>query len=91
MIGFDIHFDFFFQPVGKKETIDGFDIEIILMLGRLMRFWFDKNVALETDFMFMLDDHLQEAPELCLFLFKVGIEQAVIAFTTTPQHIVRTA
>ena len=56
-----------------------------------MRFWFDQDVALETDFVLMLDDHLQEAPKLSLFLLKVGIEQTVIAFATTPQHIVRAA
>ena len=88
VVRLDVHLHFFFQAIGEEEAVDGFDVEIILMLGRLMRLGFDQDIALETDLVLMLDDHLQEAAKLCLFLFQVGVEQAVIAFTAAPQHIV---
>src|ERR1035438_4736486 len=41
--------------------------------------------------MLVLDHHLQEAAQLSLLLFEVGIQQTLVALTSAPQHVVLAA
>ncbi|CSG68223.1 Uncharacterised protein [Shigella sonnei] len=43
------------------------------MFSRFLRFRFDKQRALEADFMFMLNHHLHKAAQLFTLLTQVGI------------------
>jgi len=73
VVSFNVQFNLFFQTKLFQEAIDRRGIVIILMFGRFLRFRFDKQRALETDFMFMLNHHLHKAAQLFTLLTQVGI------------------
>ncbi len=68
VVGFDIHFDLFFQPELFQETVYSGHVVIVLMLGWLLRFRLNQQCALETNFVFMFHHHLHEAANLLAFL-----------------------
>ena len=73
VVSFNVQFNLFFQTKLFQEAIDRRSIVIILMFGRFLRFRFDKQRPLETDFMFMLNHHLHKAAQLFTLLTQVGI------------------
>ena len=68
VVGFDIHLDLFFQSELLQEAVDRRHVVVVLMLGRLLRFWLNQQRTLEADFVFMLDHHLHEAANLLALL-----------------------
>ncbi len=91
VICLDIDLNFIFEAIAPQEAINRRRIAVILMLGRLMRLWLDQDGAFETDFVLMLDHHRHEATDLIHLMTQIGVEQRVIPFAATPQHIVCTA
>ncbi len=62
----DIDLHVLFEPVGLEEAVDGRDVIVVLVLGRLLRLGLDQQLALEADLLGMLDDQRQEARGLVL-------------------------
>jgi hypothetical protein len=60
---FDVDLDLLFQVERLQHSVDGADVIVVLMLGRLLRLRFDQDGALEADLGLVLDDHGQEAAE----------------------------
>ena len=80
-----------FEPEALQEAIHRRGIEIVLMLGRLVRLGLDQDRAREADLVLVLDHHRQEAAEIVLLALHIGVEDGVIAFAPAPQHVVGAA
>ena len=85
---FDVHLNLTLQPELLEETVNGGDIEIILVFGGLLRLRLHQNGAFEADLVFVLHRHLQEPSGLLAFAFEVGVQQGFIALAPAPKHIV---
>jgi hypothetical protein len=84
----DIDLDLVFQAVALEETVNGGHVEIVLVLGRLLRLRLDQDRALEADLVLVIDDHGEEAAELVELALEVGVEQGLVAFAAAPEHVV---
>jgi len=60
----DIDLDLVLQAVGLEEAVDRGDVEVVLVLGRLLRLRLDQDHALEADLVLVLDHQLEEAAKL---------------------------
>src|SRR5206468_11767168 len=85
---FDVELDVLEKVIALEEAVARGDIEIILMLGRLLRLRLDQDRSLETYSVPVLDDQRDEAAELVELALDVGVEQRLVAFASAPQHIV---
>src|SRR5208337_5237163 len=85
---FDIELDLALESEAAQEAGDGGDVEIVLVLGRLLRLRLDQEDSLEADLVLVLDDQRQEPPELLLLAIKIGVEQGLVALAAAPQHVV---
>ena len=84
MVGLDIDANLILQPEALEEAVNALGVEIILMLGRLMRLGFDQDHALEADLVLVFDDQLQETPEIRLLDAEIGVEDGVITLAPAP-------
>src|ERR1700722_12864448 len=91
MADLDVELDLPLEPEALQEAEHGRDIEIVLMLGRLLRLRLDQDHALVTDLMLILDDQGQKAPELILLATQIGVEQRFVTLAAAPQHIIGAA
>ena len=87
----DVDLDLFLEAELLQHAPDRADVEIVLVLGRLLRLGLDEDGALEADLVLVLDDHGQEAAELVELLLDVGVEQGLVALAAAPQHVVGAA
>ena len=81
----------FSKIVGLEHPVDRADVEIVLVLGRLLRLRLDQDRALEADLLLVLDDHRQEAAELRQLALHVGVEERLVTLAPAPQNVVRAA
>src|SRR5208282_2373609 len=88
---FDVELDLALEAEPAQEPGDGGDVEIILVLGRLLRLRFDQQHALEPDLVLVVDDQREEAAELLQFAGKIGVEQGLIALAAAPEHVIGAA
>ena len=88
MVGLDIDTDLVFQPEALEETIHRLRIEIILVLGRLVRLGFDQDRAGKADLVLVLDHKVEETAEVFLLDADLGIEDGVVPLAPTPQHVI---
>src|ERR1700722_10175216 len=88
MIRLDIHFYFVLQAKLHQETVNGRDIEIVLMLSRLRRLRLDQERALEAALVLVLHDHAKKTPQLVALALKVSVEERIVPFAAAPQHII---
>lgn len=84
----DIELHLVFKAVLLEEAIDGRDVIIILMLGRLLRLRLDQDRALVADLVLVFDDEVEEAAELVELAADIGVEQCLVTFAAAPQHVV---
>ena len=52
------------EAVADEEAVDGRDVVVVLVLGRLHRLGLDEQLALEADLVLVLGDEVQEPGEL---------------------------
>ena len=76
------------EAIPVEEAVDGGAVVVVLMLGRFLGLGLQQQRASEPDRVFVFGDQVQEASELIGLAFHVGVEQCLIALTTTPQHVV---
>ena len=91
MVGLDVHLDLVRQPVPLQEGEHGRRVVVVLVLGRLMGLGLDQDEALEPDPVLVLHDYVHEAAQLIRLPAKVRVQQRVVAFPASPQHIVSAA
>ena len=63
-------------------------VEVVLMFGRLFRFWFEEELTCEADRPGVLMSHVHEAGEVIEFAFHVGVEEIVVTLTAAPENVV---
>lgn len=91
VVGFDVQLHDVFQTVRTNEVQTGGGVEVVLMLGRLFRFWFEQELAGEADRLGMLMSHVHEAGEVVEFAFHVGVEEVVVTLAAAPEDVVLAA
>ena len=62
----DVDLDLLLQPEPLEEAVDGGDVVVVLVLGRLLRLRLDQDRALEADPVLVVDDQAEEAAGLLL-------------------------
>ena len=62
----DVELDLPLEPEALQKPEHRRDVEIVLVLGRLLRLRLDQEHALEADLVLVVDDQRQEPPELIL-------------------------
>ena len=88
VVGLDIDLDLVFQTKAPEEAIDCLRVEIILVLGRFVRFGLDQNRAGKADPVLVIDHQLQKSAEVFLFDADIGVENGVVSFAAAPQHVI---
>ena len=91
MVYLDIHLEVFIQTMSFEEANYSFCVYIILMLSRLHWFRLDEECACETFAASIVASQCKHSCEMLLFTLLVCVEQAHIAFASTPEYIVATA
>ena len=71
--------------------MDGRDVVVVLVLGRLHRLGLDQQLALEADLVLVLGDEVQEPGELGALAAQVRVEERVVALAAAPQDVVLAA
>ena len=87
----DVELDLLFEAEAPQEAGDRRDVEVVLVLGRLLRLRLDQENALEADLVLVVDDHREKAAELLLLADKIGVEQRLVTLATAPEHVVGAA
>src|SRR5687767_8627658 len=88
VIRFDIDLHILLEAVLEQKAVNGGGVEVILMLGRLVRFGLDENRALESDPVLVVNYESEESAHLVELSFEIGVQQGVIAFTASPHDVV---
>ena len=91
MVLLDVELDVGEEIVALQEGVAGGDVEIVLVLGRLLGLGFDQERPLETDLVLVLDHQRDKAAELVEFAPQVGVEQGLVALAPAPEHVVLAA
>jgi hypothetical protein len=91
VVGLDVELEMLFQPVGAQEGDAARHVEIVLVLGRLLRLGLDQELALEADLLRVIDRHVQERGEVLLLALQVGVEQRLVALAAAPEDVVLAA
>ena len=91
MADFDVELDLALEAEAPQEPGHRRDVEIVLMLGRLLRLRLDQQNPLEADLVLVVDDQRQESPELLQLAGKIGVEQGLVSFAAAPQHVILAA
>lgn len=76
----DIELHLVFKAVLLEEAIDGRNVIVILVLGRLLRLRLDQDRALVADLVLVFDDEVEEAAELVELAADIGVEQRLVTF-----------
>ena len=91
MVRLDVDAVLALEAVRDEEAVDGRDVVVVLVLGRLHRLGLDEELAPEPDPVLVLGDEVQEPGELGALAPEVRVEQRVVALAATPQHVVLAA
>src|SRR3984885_4178354 len=91
MADFDVELDLPLEPEALQEAEHRRDIEIVLMLGRLLGLRLDQDYTLEPDLVLVVDNQGQKASELILLATQIGVEQRFVTLAAAPQHVIGAA
>ena len=87
VVGFDVHLDVVFQAVGAEEVDARGGVEVVLMLGRFLRFRFKVELTRESDFFGVIDSHVHKGCQMIQLALHVGVEPGHVSFSTAPEHV----
>jgi hypothetical protein len=76
------------QAVGAQEGDAAGDVEVVLVLGRLLRLGLDEELALEADALGVVDRHVDERGEVVLLALQVGVEERLVTLAAAPEDVV---
>ena len=74
--------------VGLKEGDGGGCIEVILVHRRFLGLRLDQELGVQTDLLSILVAHVEELGHVRLFALHLRVPQVLVAFTSTPEHVV---
>jgi len=90
VVDFHVDLEIVVQAVGTQETNDGFSIDVVLVLSGFHGFGFNQEDTFETFGAGVVTSHCEHGGQVLLFTLHIGVQQAHVAFTTTPEHITTT-
>ena len=91
VVGLDVELEVPVQLVGLEEGDAAGHVEVVLMLGRLLRLGLDQELAGEPDRLGVVDRHVQEGRQVIELPLQVGVEQGLIAFAAAPENVILAA
>src|SRR5579875_2148365 len=91
VVGLEIELYLVLQAVLLEEPEYRCGVEVVLMRGGLLWLGFDEDLTLEADLVLVVDDEVEHAGELLELLLHVGVQQGLVAFAATPEHVVGAA
>ncbi len=91
MVGLDVQLEVVHQAVGPEEIDAGRGVAVVLVLGRLLRFRLDQELAREADLLGVVDRQVHEPGHVVQFPLHVGVEKILVSLASAPEHIVHAA
>ena len=91
MIRFDVQLEIIPQVIGAKETQNRSSVEIVLMLGGLLRFRLNEKLPVKPDLFGIIHRHMEKSGHLLLLSFHVRVKQRLIPFPAAPKDIIFSA
>ena len=88
VVHFNVYFYFVLETVFEQEAVDGGAVEVVLVFGGFVGFGLDEDGAFVADFVFVFNDHVEEATELVDLLGHFGVEEGFVAFASAPEYVV---
>ena len=85
---FNVHLNLILKSKAFKEAIDRCHVVIILMFCGLLGLGLNQDCTFIPNFMFVFDNHGQEAAHLFQLTGQVGVEQGFISLATAPKNVV---
>ena len=87
VVSFDVELEVAVESVLSEEAADSSRVEVILMLGRLLRLRLDVVVSVKADRTTILGCELQKIREVVELELHVGVEQGLVALASAPVYI----
>ena len=91
VVHLDVHLEVLVKSVSAEEAAYGLGVHVVLVLGRLHGLRLDEECALESLAASIVAGHSQHRSHMFLLTLLIGVEQAHVALTSAPEHIVLTA
>ncbi|CRH92762.1 Uncharacterised protein [Chlamydia trachomatis] len=76
------------QTVGLEEGDGSCCVEIVLVARRLLRLRLEHELSFETDFLGVVNAHLEHCCDVVLLALEVSVPQVLVTFATAPEHVV---
>ena len=87
VVRLNVHAEIFVESVLTQEADRGCRVEVILMLHGFFRFRLDVEIACEADLASIVTRHAEQLGDIVLLELHIGVEQCLIALTSTPEYI----
>ena len=87
VVGLDVHLEIRRQVVLPQEVHAGSHIEVVLVLGGLLRLGLQIEIAGKADLAAVVTGHTQEAGHVVKLQPHVGVQQGVVALAAAPEYI----
>ena len=91
VVDLDVDLEVLVKPVRAEEADDCLGVHVVLVLGRLHRFRLDEERALESLGACIVACGLEHVCKVVLLPLHLGVEQAHVAFASSPEYIVGAA
>ena len=88
VVHFDVHLEVLVEVVSLQESDNSLSVNIILMLRWFHWFRLNEECSLETLSTSIIASHGEHSSHVLFLAFLVSVEEAHVAFTSTPEHIV---
>lgn len=90
VIGLNVEFEMLRQPVLVQEGDTGLGVVIVLVFARFAGLGFEEELRLVALSRFVVQGHFEHGRHVVAFFFHVGIQEGMIALSSTPKDVVRT-
>ena len=87
MVGLDVELEVFLKAVGAEKRDAARDIEVILVLRRLLGLGLDVELPGEANFLCVVDRHVEEAGQMIEFALHVGVPEILISLAASPEGV----
>src|SRR5687768_8633955 len=91
VIGLDVELEMLLESVRAQKCDPARDIEVVLMLRRLLGLRLDEKLDFEANRFRVVHGHVKKRAEMILLTLEVGVEQGLVAFAAAPENVVLTA
>ena len=87
VVGLDVELEVLLEAEGAQEGDPARDVEVVLVLRRLLRLGLDVELALEPDPLRVVDRHVQEPGQVLLLPLQVRVEERLVALAAAPERV----